>query len=315
VKLRIGSRGSRLALWQAEYARKNLLELADVDDVEIVVIQTTGDRITDVPLSQIGDKGLFTKELDRAVLDGVVDLAVHSLKDVPTRTADGLALAAVLERADARDALVVAPTMPRTLEALPAGARVGTSSLRRRAQLLALRADLVVEDLRGNLDTRLARVAAGDYDAAVLALAGISRLGAMDQVADVLDSPEWLPAPAQGALGVLARADDQPVRAILHRFDHAPTRRATAAERALLARLEGGCQIPIGAWCSGDSYLTLHGLVAAIDGSRVVRAQKMGSLHQPEKLGSDLADELIGLGAGDILAELRAARAPDAAAP
>src|SRR5688500_8440891 len=207
MKLRIGSRGSRLALWQAEHVRARLVQLRPADQIEIVIIQTTGDRITDVALTQIGDKGLFTKELDRAVLEGTVDLAVHSFKDLPTRLTEGLQVSAVLERADARDALVVAPTLPRTLMALPAAARVGTSSLRRRAQLLAGRPDLRVFDLRGNVDTRLGRIQAGDFDAAILAFAGLQRLGLADQVAQVLDAPDWLPAPAQGALGVVSRAD------------------------------------------------------------------------------------------------------------
>ncbi|MEX2281073.1 MAG: hydroxymethylbilane synthase [Gemmatimonadota bacterium] len=315
MKLRIGSRGSRLALWQAEHVRARLLQLRSADQIEIVVIQTTGDRVTDVALTQIGDKGLFTKELDHAVLEGTVDLAVHSFKDLPTRLTAGLALSSVLERADARDALVVAPAMPRTLMALPAGARVGTSSLRRRAQLLACRPDLNVVDLRGNVDTRLRRIQAADVDAALLAFAGLQRLDVADQAAQVLDAPGWLPAPAQGALGIVSRDDDPHTRSMVQPLDHAPTRIATTAERAFLAALEGGCQVPIGAWCVGADEITLYGLIAAVDGQRLVRGTRTGPAQRADELGRSLAQELLALGGGDILAELRASAPPAPALP
>ncbi len=313
--LRIGSRGSALALWQAEHARARIQQLDPQCTVEIVIIQTTGDRISDVALSRIGDKGLFTKELDRAILTGQIDLAVHSLKDVPTRLADGLVLSAVLERVDPRDALVVAPGRAARLHDLPAGARVGTSSLRRRAQLLALRPDLVIEDLRGNLDTRLARVAAAKYDAAVLALAGLQRLGFQERVAEVLDAPAWLPAAGQGALGVTTNLADQAVCALIQQLDHAPTRMATDAERAFLHALEGGCQIPIGVLGTGGNQLELNGLVASIDGQRVVRGCRSGPAHDATALGRLLAQQLLAQGAGQILAEIRETRTPDPAAP
>src|SRR5262245_24377983 len=313
--LRIGSRGSALALWQAEHVKQRLAQLQPDRAIEIVIIRTTGDRITDVGLSRIGDRGLFTKELDRAILDREVDLAVHSLKDVPTSLADGLLLAAVLERADARDALVVAPGRPKRLRDLPQGARVGTSSLRRRAQLLALRPDLRIDELRGNLDTRLARVAEGAYDAALLAYAGLQRLGLQDRAGEVLDPFEWLPAAGQGALAVATRADDHNVSQLVGRLDHHATRAATTAERAFLHALEGGCQIPIGALgVATAETLELHGIVASIDGKNIVRGSDSGLPGDPERLGERLADHLIGQGAQEILDDIRSAQAPDPAA-
>ena len=307
MKLRIASRGSALALWQAEHVKGRLEAAHRGLSVEIEVVRTTGDRITDVPLSRIGDKGLFTKEVDGALLDGRAHLAVHSLKDVPTRLEAGLALGAIAEREDPRDALVVAPGRPRTLAELPAGARVGTSSLRRRSQLLHARRDLVVDDLRGNLDTRLARVADGDYDAVILAYAGIRRLGRADAVASLLGPPEWLPAVGQGALGIAIRADDDETRATVAMLDHAPTRQATAAERAFLRRLEGGCQVPIGAL--GEvvgGRLRLQGLVAALDGRTVLRGEREGDPADAEAVGDGLAAQLREEGAGVILERIRA---------
>jgi hydroxymethylbilane synthase len=307
VKLRIGSRGSRLALWQAEHVRALLLNRRLVDDVEIVVVKTTGDQVTSVPLSEIGSQGLFTKELDRAVLDESVDIAVHSYKDLPTKTAAHLQISAVLERLDERDALVVAPGRPKTLHALPAGARVGTSSLRRRAQLLAHRPDLVAVDLRGNVDTRLARIAAGDFDAALLALAGLLRLEQGDRAAHVFDPADWLPAPAQGALCIVSRADDAHTRSIVEQLNHEPTRLTTTAERAFLAALEGGCQVPIGAWAHGGDQLTLHGLISSLDGEQSVRAALNGPAARAEQLGEALAQDLLEHGGEEILARVREA--------
>jgi hydroxymethylbilane synthase len=315
MRLRIGSRGSALALWQAEHVRTRLGMRDPSLDITIEVIHTTGDKITDVALSQIGDKGLFTKELDRAILDNTVDLAVHSLKDIPTAVTQGLELSAVLERVDPRDALIVAPGRPESLQGLAPGSRVGTSSLRRRAQLLALRDDLVVADLRGNLDTRLGKVEDAQYDAVILALAGLQRLGFTDRIAELLDPPEWLPAVGQGALGITTRADDARTRAIARQLEHAPTRAAVTAERALLAELEGGCQIPIGALATVSNQLTLHAIVASVDGLRVVRGERSGAADAARDIGADLANHLLKLGAGDILAELRGLTAPRPAAP
>src|SRR5690606_25819790 len=227
-----------------------------------------GDRITDVPLAQIGDTGLFTKEVDRAVLDGRADFAVHSLKDVPTRPPEGLMLVAVPAREDPRDALIVAPGRPRTLSELPGGARVGTSSLRRRALLCDERPDLHVADLRGNLDSRLARVQDGQYDAILLAFAGLRRMGWEAEVAQLMEPPRWLPAPGQGALGIICRADDADLRTWLAPLDHPPTRAAVTAERMLLRTLEGGCQIPIGALATvHGEELHLHAFVATLSGT------------------------------------------------
>jgi hydroxymethylbilane synthase len=308
--IRIGSRGSALALWQAEYIKARLAEAHAGLDVEIEIIQTTGDKITDVPLSKIGDKGLFTKELDRALLDGRVNLAVHSLKDVPTHLESGLVLAAVDQREDPSDALIAAPGVPGKLMELPAGARIGTSSLRRRAQLLALRPDVVVSDLRGNLDTRLAAVHDGQYDAIILALAGLKRLGRAAEATDILHGT-WLPAVGQGALGIVCRADDAGTRSRLRVLDDADTHAATDAERALLRELEGGCQIPIGALAQvRGADLWLQALVASVNGTRIVRGERSGPRADAESIGSTLARDLLDRGAGAILAELREANPP-----
>ncbi|HEX6941152.1 MAG TPA: hydroxymethylbilane synthase [Longimicrobiales bacterium] len=306
MTLRLGSRGSRLALWQAEHVKRRLEAAHPGLQVEIRILRTTGDRITDVPLARIGDKGLFTKEIDRAVASGEVDAAVHSLKDVPTRLAERLALAAVLEREDPRDVYIPGAERARTLEGLPAGATVGTSSLRRRAQLLHLRPDLRVEDLRGNLDTRLERLREGRYDAIILAHAGIRRLGFDAAVGQLLEPPGWLPAVGQGALGIVIREDDDATRALLAPLDHPETAAATTAERAFLRTLEGGCQIPIGALATlGDGRLHLHGFVAAIDGRPLLRADARGPAEDAEAVGIALAQRLLDEGAGEILAGIR----------
>lgn len=323
--IRIASRGSELALWQARAVQSVLREADPSLAVEISVIKTTGDKILDVPLAKIGDKGLFTKELDAALLAGEADLAVHSLKDVPTRLPEGLELVAIGPREDPRDVLILPPGRSGTLTGLAAGARVGTSSLRRRAQLRALRPDLEVLDLRGNLNTRLAKLDRGDYDAILLAAAGVLRLGWAERIAEYLEPAEWLPAVGQGALGVVSRAGDERIRALLSSFHDPFTAACTAAERALLAALEGGCQIPIGALAHADEDgLILHGLVADPDGETVLR----DSAHLPfdgdapyrdeaVALGRELAGRLLDLGAGRILATLRAETpiVPEPAAP
>lgn len=316
ASIRIGSRGSALALWQAHHIRDHLMDAHPEIQVEIEVIHTTGDKILDVPLSKIGDKGLFTKELDRALLEEHVDIAVHSLKDIPTRVEPGLALAAIGKREDPSDALVVAPGKPKTLLELPAGSRIGTSSLRRRAQLLALRSDVTVDDLRGNLDTRLAAVHNARYDAVILALAGMKRLGRAAEASEVLSCEHWLPAVGQGALGTICRDGDAKTRALLSVLDHADTHAATTAERALLRALEGGCQIPIGALATVDrDEIHLRALVASIDGARVVRGERRGRRTDALAIGAALAQELVERGAGDILAELRHETVPQPPAP
>jgi hydroxymethylbilane synthase len=311
VSIRLASRGSTLALWQAHHVQHLLRTLHPDINVDIEVLHTTGDRITDVPLSMIGDRGLFTKEVDAAVLDGRAHCAVHSFKDVPTRLDDGLMIAAVLQREDPRDAFLPAPGRARTLVELQPGARVGTSSLRRRALLLATRDDLVVEDLRGNLDTRFRRLHAGDYDAIILALAGVRRFGRDGDVGEILDPPHWLPAAAQGALALVARADHELTLARLQPLDHAPTRAATTAERMLLAQLEGGCQIPIGTLGTvQDDRLKLHGLVASLDGRTVVRGDIEGATNDAGSVGHALAQQLIAHGAGEVLRAVRSAHQP-----
>ncbi|HET7230342.1 MAG TPA: hydroxymethylbilane synthase [Longimicrobium sp.] len=320
--LRIASRGSQLALWQT-HAVQAAIRAADPSvDVEIRVIKTTGDNVQDVPLAKIGDKGLFTKELDVALLSGRADLAVHSLKDVPTRLPEGLEIVAVGRREDPRDVLILSPGMTGTLQDLPAGARIGTSSLRRIAQLRAARPELRVADLRGNLNTRLAKLDRGEYDAIILAAAGVLRLGWEERIAAYLDPAEWLPAVSQGALGVVCRAGDERIRTLLADFHDPITAACTAAERAFLARLEGGCQIPIGALASlDDEGLTLHGLVADTDGETVLRdsvfVEGDAWAAASADAGRALAARLLELGAGEILARVRgeSPRVPEPAAP
>lgn len=316
VTLRMASRGSELALWQSR-AVQSALTAADPDlRVEIDVIRTTGDVIQDVPLAKIGDKGLFTKELDAALLSGAADLAVHSLKDVPTRLPDGLALAAVTRREDPRDVVILPPGRRGGLYYLKSGARVGTSSLRRRAQLRALRPDLDIADLRGNLNTRLAKLDAGAYDAIVLAAAGVLRLGWAERIGQHLDAPAWLPAVGQGALAVVARADRPDVLERLRRVHDAATAACTAAERALLRALEGGCQVPIGALATLDgNAVVLHGLVAELEGRRILRVQEVGGMDDAELVGRRAAEALRQKGADEILDSIRAALAPQPPAP
>jgi hydroxymethylbilane synthase len=317
--LRLASRGSTLALWQAHHVQALLRSMHSGLDVDIEVLHTTGDIITDVPLAMIGDKGLFTKEVDAAVLDGRTHAAVHSYKDVPTSLPDGLALAAVMEREDPRDAYLPAPGRPRTIAELPAGARIGTSSLRRRSILLSERPDLVIEDLRGNLNTRFRKLEEAAYDGIILALAGIRRFGREADVGEILDPPAWLPAAGQGALAIVCRADDEATLHRLRPLNHAATRAATTAERAFLARLEGGCQIPIGALSTVDAGgLSLRGLVASLDGRTVVRGSTNGSAEAAAEVGEQLAELLIGQGADAVLREVRGmsrSELPDASAP
>ncbi len=306
MDIRLGTRGSPLALWQARHVRARLEEAHPGVTVHIQTLHTTGDRIADVPLSRIGDKGLFTKELDNAILDGHVDLAVHSLKDVPTRLLDGLVIAAISEREDPRDAYLPATGRPGTLAELPPGARVGTSSLRRRAQILHYRPDLLVEDLRGNLDTRLARLLDGRYEAIILALAGVRRLGHEDRVTEPLGPPDWLSAVGQGALAITTRKGDAITGDLVAILEDPDARDATTAERAFLAALEGGCQIPIGALATleGDDVL-LDGFVASLDGRSYIRGQARGARQKAAAVGRSLAEKLLKRGAGDVLRKVR----------
>jgi hydroxymethylbilane synthase len=294
-RIRIGTRGSALARWQAKHVRDRLSALGH--DVSLRVITTTGDRLLDRRLESVGGKGAFLKEIEEALEAGEVDLAVHSLKDVPTALADGLELCAMLERADPRDGLLSAGT---GLEGLPAGARVGTTSLRRQAQLRAARPDLELADLRGNVDTRIRRLREGRFDAILLAMAGLARLGRAEEVTQPLDPRRFVPAPGQGVIALECRAGDDPVREAAKPLDHAPTARQAAAERAFLAALGGGCNVPLAAHAFDDGPgLELVGLVARVDGSEVLRAERRGT--DPAELGAGLAEELLERGAGPLL--------------
>jgi hydroxymethylbilane synthase len=298
----IGSRGSKLALWQAEQARERLRLLNPQIDVHIEIIKTTGDVKND-PLSVIGGKGVFTKELEDALLDGRIDIAVHSLKDLPTILPDGLSIAAICEREDARDALVLrAGAENGSLLHLPSGAVVGTSSPRRLAQLKALRSDVVVKDLRGNVDTRIRKLDEGQYEAVILASAGLVRLGLQERISARIAISEMLPAVGQGAIAIETRSDNELAVQSASRLDHRETRIACLAERAFLRGLGGGCQLPIAAHAVLDGdILQLDGLVARPDGSEILRGSSSGPAEHPEALGSQLASQLIERGARALL--------------
>jgi hydroxymethylbilane synthase len=276
---------------------------------EIVTFKTVGDKKVNEPLSGIGAKGLFTHELEVALSKGKVDCCVHSLKDLPTESPDGLEIVAQLEREDPRDVLVVNRVIQAdSLAAVPAGSRVGTSSLRRRALLLGVRPDLEVVELRGNVPTRLRKVESGQVHAAILAAAGLIRLGVVQRITAYLEPPAWLPAAGQGAIAIQMRTDDDEMRSILAPLDHAATSLSTTAERSFLAGLDGGCQVPIGALAvrSSTDELVLHGFVSDIRGKNVVRGSRVVNLSDPAKSGALLAAELRSRGAGSLLAELRA---------
>ena len=297
--LRIGSRGSVLALWQANAVRDRLARAAGVE-AEILVVKTSGDRFQQANVSQIGLKGVFIKELEDALLERRVDLAVHSMKDVPTQVPAGLAFPAICAREDVRDALVARSGAK--LAELPAGARVGTSSLRRQSQLRHHRPDLDLRDLRGNVDTRLKKLERGDFDAIVLAKAGLDRLGWSHKITEAISTEVCLPAVGQGALGIEARADDREVLEVLAGLDHAETRLAVTAERALLAELEGGCQVPLGAWARIErGELVLEACVLSVDGADSIRRRAAGSPQQAEALGRELARAMLAAGADRIL--------------
>jgi len=291
----IGSRGSQLALWQARWVADRLAELGHASRIEI--IHTTGDQITDVALAKVGTKGLFTKEIEEALLAGTIDLAVHSLKDMPTDIPAGLELAAVPAREDPRDAIVGV-----RLDDLKPGARVGTSSLRRSAQLRAIRPDVAVEPIRGNLDTRLRKLDEGLYDAIILASAGLRRLGWGDRIAELLPPKTMCPAVGQGALAVETRADGGESAMACRKLDHPATRAAVTAERAALRALGGGCQVPIGAHATvGEGRLELRAVVISPDGSEIVRRETAGAAADAETIGAALGEELLAAGASKIL--------------
>ena len=298
----IGSRGSKLALTQAGMIKSQLELLQPGLAVRIEIIKTSGDANND-PLSVIGGKGVFTKELEEALLDTRIDIAVHSLKDLPTIIPDGLTIAAICKREDPRDALVLRRKLKQaSLLSLPKGAVVGTSSPRRLAQLKHLRGDLIVKDLRGNVDTRLRKLDEGQYDALVLACAGLRRLGLENRISAALAATEMLPAVGQGALGIETRADDETTNAAVRKLDHKFTRLACTAERAFLRSLGGGCQLPIAAHAAvREKRIRLDGLVAEPGGSRIVRDRISGSLDEAEQLGTELGERLLERGARALL--------------
>ena len=312
ASLRIGTRGSKLARWQSDWVAGQLRQRGA--SVEIVEITTQGDVQQLGPIAAIGGQGVFTKEIQAALLARHVDLAVHSLKDLPTATVSGLTIAAIPERENPGDALVT--SRAESLATLSPGAKVGTGSQRRVAQLLALRPDLAAETIRGNVDTRLRKLDAGEYDAIILAAAGLTRLGWAGRIAELLAPPLMLPAPGQGALAIECRADDAVAIAVVAALDHAETRLAVAAERSLLAALHGGCSVPVAAWGRVEgSELRLDALVAALDGKLVLRASGGDSLTSAlnsgeagaiaESLGRRLADELLRQGAAELIEAAR----------
>ena len=301
----IGSRGSKLALAQAHLVQAQLKPLIPTVDIRIEIIKTTGDVKTE-PLSVIGGKGVFTKELEDALLDEHIDLAVHSLKDLPTVVPDGLAIPAICKREDPRDALVLPLNRKSgaTFESLAKGATVGTSSPRRLAQLKSLRPDLIFKDLRGNVDTRLRKLDEGQYDALVLACAGLRRLQLDGRISIALTTDQMLPAVGQGALAIETRAGDDATIEIVRRLDHKFTRIACIAERALLRQLGGGCQLPIAAHAVvRDKRIRLDGLVADPDGKQIVRERASGGLDEAEELGGLLGEQLLANGARELLAQ------------
>lgn len=299
----IGSRGSRLALWQANWVKERVEQTYPNLKLSIDIIKTTGDKMADVPLGRIGVKGLFTKEIEEALLEKKIDLAVHSLKDMPTEWPAGLTIAAITEREDPRDALI-AKNIKRFSE-LPQGAIVGTSSLRRQCQIRHWRPDLRVVDLRGNVDTRLKKLESNDLQAIVLASAGLIRLGCRDRITEVLSTDLIMPAIGQGALAIQTREDDLRVKELISFLSHPPTEAAAKAERAFLKRLGGGCQAPIAAYAKiEDRRLSLAGLIATPDGRLFLRDEISGDISRGEPLGYRLAERLLNRGGKEILNEV-----------
>lgn len=309
----IGSRGSELALWQARWVQSELQKLFPEKNIRIEIIKTKGDKILDSPLSQIGDKGLFTREIENALLAGEIDLAVHSLKDLPTLLPEGLSLGAICKREDVRDVFIPHPHNPiRSLLDQNHGARIATGSLRRKSQMLSLRPDFAIVDIRGNLNTRMKKLDESDWAGMILARAGVVRLGWQDRIGESIATDKILPAVSQGALGIEIRTDDKTIAELLKPLHHLPTAQAVLAERALLRKLEGGCQVPIGTFGriekeNGQQVLKLDAVVGSLDGKTIVRGKMHGAPHSGEQIGVELAEILLRGGADRILASIRAA--------
>lgn len=304
-KLVIGTRGSKLALWQANFV-KGLLEESTGAEVEIKIIKTTGDKILDVPLAKVGGKGLFTKELEVELLDGTVDLCVHSMKDVPTELPEGCILAGMPKRVDPRDVIVA--NNGEDLTTLPQGAKVGTSSLRRISQVRALRPDVEIVDVRGNLDTRMRKAETGEVSLVILAAAGIKRLGWGDRISSFIPTEQMVSAVGQGAIGIEIRDNDEFMADVCKKISDPETLTCVSAERVVMNRLDGGCQVPIGAYARiEDGELVLDGMVGSVDGSEIVRATAKGSIEDPIALGEQVTDMLRERGAVTILNAIRTA--------
>ncbi len=298
--IRIGTRGSKLALTQSEWIRNKVQERYPHVRVELTIIKTTGDKIQDAPLSKVGGKGLFVKEIEDALLENRVDLAVHSMKDVPAELPDGLMLAAFPEREDPRDALI--STGDATIDQMPWKAKLGTSSLRRAAQILRIRPDLNISPLRGNVDTRLGKLKGGELDCIILATAGLRRMGLEDRISQIIPTNKIMPAIGQGALGLETRSDDVETIGVIDFLNHDPTRIAVAAERAFLKELEGGCQVPIAGLAHlEDDRLHFTGMVAELDGTRIIQGHISGDKKDADRMGKALAHRLLADGAQEIL--------------
>jgi hydroxymethylbilane synthase len=303
-QLRIGTRASALALWQAEWVKGELEKRYPEMEVTLTKIKTQGDKILDVPLAMVGGKGLFVKEIEEAMLRGEIDIAVHSMKDVPTIFPEGLALRCITEREDVRDVVILRPGV-KSWKELPQGARIGTSALRRKSQLLHIRPDLQMVDIRGNVQTRIQKLTDENLDAIILAAAGMHRLGYTNQIGEYLSVDVSIPAIGQGALGIESRIDDDETNALIDFFNHPETDCAVRAERAFLKTLEGGCQVPIA--CHGivdGETLNLTGFVSDVEGVQCLKKTITGSVHDAEKMGNSLAEDLLIQGAGKILNEV-----------
>ncbi len=303
VAIKIGTRGSNLALWQANWVKSALMEHHLGLSAEVIPIKTTGDKVLDVPLSRVGGSGLFIKEIETVLANGRIDLAVHSMKDMPAQLHTGLCIGAVPHREIANDALVSKNRIP--LSGLPLGAQIGTSSLRRASQLLHLRPDFRILPLRGNLETRIKKLSAGELDAVVLAAAGMKRLNLENDITETIDINTLIPAVGQGALCVEIRTNDPDIQEIVSVLDHPESRAVITCERAFLARLEGGCQVPLAAYAGiRDKTLTISGMVAELDGSTLYKETLLGPALDPASIGTALADKLIRMGAKEILTKL-----------